>query len=256
LDERAAGDAPRVALDPRDRFTGLAATYQRHRPSYPPALFDWIETLFAPRRPASVADVGCGTGIATRLLAARGFDVVGVDPNEDMLAAARAEGGGARYVRGDAESTGLADASVDLVTCAQAFHWFDADRAFAEFKRIVRPDGWCAAWWNDRGDSPLNDEYERLLKTYSEEYVTLFGGDDMSSLRSRLRDDAVEATFANSQRLDHDGYVGRVASSSYVRHGTSRKDEFLREIDALFARHERSGSVEILYACRAFAWRN
>lgn len=244
-----------MTIDPRDRFTGLAATYQRHRPSYPSALFDWIETLFSPRRPAAVADVGCGTGIATRLLAARGLDVVGVDPNDDMLAAARAEGGGARYVKAGAESTGLADASVDLVTCAQAFHWFDADRAFAEFRRIVRPDGWCAAWWNDRASSPLNDEYERLLQTYSEEYATLFGGDDMASFRRGVRGDVRTATFANSQRLDRDGYLGRVASSSYVRHGTSRKDEFLREIDALFARHKRDGAVEILYACRAFAWR-
>jgi SAM-dependent methyltransferase len=243
-----------VPLDPRDRFTGLAATYQRHRPSYPPALFDWIESLFAPRRPSTAADVGCGTGIATRLLAARGLDVVGVDPNEDMLAAARAEGG-ARYVRGDAEATGLAGASVDLVACAQAFHWFDAGRAFAEFRRVVRPDGWCAAWWNGRASSPLNDEYERLLTTYSEEYPTLFGGDDMATFRAGVRGDVRTATFANSQRLDRDGYLGRVESSSYVRHGTSRKDEFLREVAALFGRHERDGTVEILYACRAFAWR-
>jgi SAM-dependent methyltransferase len=243
-----------VTIDPRDRFTGLAATYARHRPSYPAELFDWLVALSAPGRPRDVADVGCGTGISTRLLAARGLDVVGVDPNEDMLAAARAEGG-ARYVRAGAEATGLADASVDLVTCAQSFHWFDAGRAVAEFRRILRRGGWCAAWWNDRASSPLNDEYEGLLRTYSEEYVTLFGGDDMASFQSAAVGDLRTSTFANSQRLDHDGYLGRVASSSYVRHGTSRIDEFLREIEALFARHERGGAVEIVYACRAFAWR-
>ena len=110
-------------------------------------------------------------------------------------------------------------------------------------------------WWNDRASSPLNDEYEGLLRTYSEEYVTLFGGDDMASCRRAAVGDLRTATFANSQRLDHDGYVGRVASSSYVRHGTSRLPEFMREVEALFTRHERDGWVEIRYACRVFAWR-
>jgi SAM-dependent methyltransferase len=244
-----------VTVDPRDRFTGLAATYQRNRPSYPAPLFDWLLALSAPGTPRVVADVGCGTGIATRLLAARGLDVVGIDPNEDMLAAARAEVGPARFVRGDAETTGLADASVDLVTCAQSFHWFDADRAAAEFRRVLRPGGWCAAWWNDRASSPLNDEYERLLLAYCEEYAAQTGVDESAAFRRAAAGELRTAAFANSQRLDREGYLGRVASSSYVRHGTARRDEFFREIEALFARHERGGEVEIRYECRVFAWR-
>ena len=244
-----------MTIDPRERFCGLAATYQAHRPSYPDALVDWLLALSAPAAPRTAADVGCGTGIATRLLAARGLDVVGVDPNEDMLAAARALGG-ARYVRGDAEATGLADASADLVTAAQAFHWFDEERAFAEFARVVRPGGWCAAWWNERAPSPLNDAYEDLLLTYSEEYVRL-GRAEITKTFDGPRDAAerLHAVFPNSQRLDRDGFVGRVASSSYVQHGTSRRDELLREVAALFERHERRGEVEIVYECRATAWR-
>ena len=81
-----------MTLDARERFSGLAGLYDRHRPSYPAALLDWIVTSagLAPGDP--VADIGCGTGIATRLLAERGFDVVGVDPNQAMLAEARAIG--------------------------------------------------------------------------------------------------------------------------------------------------------------------
>ena len=245
-----------MTIDPRARFTGLAAVYQRTRPSYPDALLDWLMALFAPGAPSSAADIGCGTGISTRLLAARGLEVVGVDPNEDMLGEARAAGG-ARYVRGDAEATGLPGASADLVTAAQAFHWFDADRAYAEFARILRPSGWCAAFWNERAPSPLADAYEVLLRKYSEEYVRLertqpstteFAGPPAAEERRR-------ATFPNSQRLDREGYLGRVASSSYVQHGTSRRDELLRECAALFDRHESGGLVEIPYECRVTAWR-
>src|SRR5262245_38903315 len=173
-----------------------------------------------------------------------------------MLAQARAAGG-ARYVRADAEATGLPDASADLVTAAQSFHWFDADRAYAEFARIVRPSGWCAAWWNDRASSPLTDEYEVLLRTYSEEYVRTerTQPSTLEIVRPPAAAELRQAKFPNSQRLDRDGYLGRVVSSSYVQHGTSRRDELLRECAALFDRREKGGEVEIVYECRVTAWR-
>src|SRR4029450_1148231 len=103
------------AIDPRERFSGAAAGYARHRPSYPAAIVDGVLTAAGVKPGDSVADVGCGTGILTRLLAERGTEVVGIDPNEPMLAEARAAGGPARYERGEAEATGLPEASVVLV---------------------------------------------------------------------------------------------------------------------------------------------
>src|SRR5204862_430554 len=105
----------------RTRYAGAAQHYDRSRPSYPAALIDWIIAgTHAP--PARVADIGCGTGIATRLFAARGFDVVGVDPSEEMLAFAH-RAGMARYVCAHAAATSLASGSIDLVVAAQCFHW-------------------------------------------------------------------------------------------------------------------------------------
>src|SRR5262249_52375699 len=112
---RVAADAQRrgrraAVIDSRDRFDAAADAYHRCRPSYPAALFDWLLATTGLGPGAAVADVGCGTGISTRLLAGRGLDVVGIDPSEPMLDRAR-EAGCARYQRGEAAATGLPDGS-------------------------------------------------------------------------------------------------------------------------------------------------
>jgi SAM-dependent methyltransferase len=244
------------ADDPRARFTVTAADYHRHRPTYPPPLFDWIEARVV-RAPLRVADVGCGTGIATRLLAARGHDVVGVDPNQAMLEQAREAGGPARYLRGEAGKTGLPDASVDLVTVAQAFHWFELPAALAEFGRILEPGGACAAFWNLRGSTPFLDAYDRLLRQYSSEYESIpKGGPTLERLASRPEVTAPErARFENLQRLDRDGLHSRVRSSSYVAHGVRDTAGFVRELDALFDRHAAAGTIDFVYRTEALLFR-
>jgi ubiquinone/menaquinone biosynthesis C-methylase UbiE len=246
-----------MPLDPRDRFSGLASVYQKHRPSYPPELLDWLLALPTPAPPRRAVDLGCGTGIASRLLAGRGLDVVGVDPNWDMLRVAASLGGGPRYVRAQAEATGLADACADLVTAAQCFHWFDRPRAFTEMRRILRPGAWAAAWWNDRAPSPLNDAYEDLLLRYSEEYPRTFRGNpaEFFDRAEPALGDLRRARFRNVQRMDREGFLGRVASASYVEHGLPRREEFFAEVAALFDRCARDGVVAMDHDCRVFAWR-
>jgi SAM-dependent methyltransferase len=235
-------------MKPTERFSGAAGLYERHRPSYPPELLDWITAETQVRPPAPVADVGCGTGISTRLLAERGYDVVGVDPNEAMLEKARAAGG-ARYVKGEAAATGLPDASVDLVTVAQAFHWFDLGLAFREMRRILRPGGWCAAFWNVRASSPFMDAYDALLRAQSKEYGILLSHEDtLAALAAHPEArDVRKGSFPNAQEFDSEGLHGRAWSSSYVLHGVSDREGFDGALKVLFDTYQVDGGVSYLY---------
>jgi SAM-dependent methyltransferase len=204
-----------------------------------------------------VADVGCGTGIATRLFAERGFDTVGIDPSGEMLACARRTGGLARYVRAEAAATGLATGSIGLVIAAQAFHWFEVGPAFEEFRRILRPDGWCAAFWNLRARTPFMDAYDHLLRTYSSEYDILVQQDAAAAAVSDTAGilDCRQAEFPNRQVLDLDGLFGRAYSHSCVRHGVENVSAFDRELTELYERHHRGDSIEFCYRTVASCWR-
>ena len=129
--------------DFKDHFSGHANLYRDARPTYPDALFDWLAAQ-APRR-ALAWDCGCGNGQASVALA-RHFDrVVATDPSANQIA--DAERGANIDCRVEpAEHSSLADASADLVTIAQALHWFDHDAFYAEVRRVLAPGGVVAAW--------------------------------------------------------------------------------------------------------------
>jgi SAM-dependent methyltransferase len=247
-------------LDPRERFSKTADLYRKHRPAYPDELFVWIERTTGVAPPARAADIGCGTGISTRHLASQGYTTIGIDPNAEMLAHAAAAGPPTiAYRRGEAERTGLADASVELVIAAQAFHWFPLEATLDEWHRILVPGGWCCVFWNVRAPSPLNDAYEELLLGASEEYRQIpKPHPTLAKLRGALvtREARIEeASFRTEQRLDRDGFLGRAWSSSYVAHGIADRPAFDAALVDLFERYQAQGRVVMPYDTIALAWR-
>jgi ubiquinone/menaquinone biosynthesis C-methylase UbiE len=127
----------------KDHFSGVAGRYAEFRPNYPRALFEWIASV-APAL-ERVWDCATGNGQAAVLLKEFFSEVIATDASAEQIANARGVEG-IRYAVAPAESSGLKDASVDVVTVAQAAHWFDLPRFYAEAKRVLNPGGLVVLW--------------------------------------------------------------------------------------------------------------
>lgn len=248
-------------LDPTGRFSDRVGDYVRYRPDYPPALLDWLQRELGVDRSWQVADVGAGTGISSKLFLDAGYRVTVVEPNAPMRAAAEQWLGADanfRAVDGRADATGLPDASVDLVTVAQAFHWFDEAAARREFARILRPGGLAAIWWNSRrlGGTPFLEGYEALLRDFGTDYglVAERYADD-ERMRAWFGAGYRGGTrFAHGQRLDFEALRGRLLSSSYVPPaGHPRHLPMLQALRELFDACAERGTVSFDYDTRVFA---
>lgn len=242
-------------MDNTGRFTDRVDTYVKFRPSYPQDAIDYLYGEVGLHSGSVVADIGAGTGIFSKLLLDRGSNVIAVEPNEAMRAAALERFGDEpryRSVAGPAEATTLGDASVDVIACAQSFHWFDRWAAQKEFRRILRPGGRAALIWNSRltSGTPFLEGYDRLLATYATDYAKMTHKNiDAADLSAFFRPGAMrEAKFKMGQSFDFDGLKGRLLSSSYSpmpdHPGYEPMIAALRE---LFDRTQEGGNVQFDY---------
>jgi ubiquinone/menaquinone biosynthesis C-methylase UbiE len=164
--------------DPSETWTGKAISYDRARPTPPPALLDLLTQLIQMPHPALVVDVGSGTGLSTAIWGERAERVIGIEPNADMRqeAARKVEdhpyAAQIEYREGMAHRTGLPDGCADIVTCAQSFHWMEPTSTLAEIARILRPGGLFAAY-DYEWPPTLHWELDRLAQEVGSRLVEL-----------------------------------------------------------------------------------
>lgn len=246
-------------LNPTGRFSSRVDDYSRYRPSYPAEIVPLLERECGLKSNSTVADIGSGTGLLSKLFLDFGCRVIGIEPNREMREAGMQFLGQypkftAKEAR--AEQTGLPEAIADLVTAGQAFHWFDAAAARKEFQRILRTPKWAALIWNEREvTGGFLNGYEQLLHRYAPDYSRVdhrqIGGSQMDEFFGdgnwKL------ATFANVQEFDLEGVRGRLRSSSYAPHpGDTAYTPMMTELAELFEAHQQNGCVAFLYRTNVY----
>ncbi|HEY0381152.1 MAG TPA: class I SAM-dependent methyltransferase [Candidatus Elarobacter sp.] len=230
-----------------ERFSNRAGDYVVGRPSYPAAAIDALFDGLGEVGDVLAADLGAGTGISSRLLAGRGAQVLAIEPNAAMREAAEPHPR-VEWIAGTAEWTGLDEASIDLVTAFQAFHWFDHVKALREMVRILRPAGRAALIYNERDESdPFTAAYGDLVRAYQTDDterrraagLDVFAAFEGWHVRRRIE-------VRNEHVLDLDGALARARSTSYLPKTGPEADELHAAIRALVAKHAQDGSVVML----------
>jgi SAM-dependent methyltransferase len=237
-----------------ERFSSRVETYVRFRPSYPKGVIDVLRDECGLSSEAVVADVASGTGLFTRLLLENSNPVFGVEPNAEMRRAGEEYLAAFPYftcVSGTAESTTLPDHSIDLITSAQAAHWFRRDEAIREFQRILKSSHYVVLIFNDRQvkGCAFADDYESLVVKYGTDYSDvkrlgrIFEGDEFfSPFKCEKR------VLPNHQDLGYTALEGRLLSSSYApQRGDPACEPMLADLRCMFDKHQRGGLVRMEY---------
>jgi SAM-dependent methyltransferase len=222
-------------------FGAMAEEYQRGRPSWPAGAIAAVLERFGAR---TVLDLAAGTGKLTEVLAGLAGDVVAVEPVDGMRRVLAARLPGVRALAGTAEAIPLPDGSVDAVLVAEAFHWFDLERAPAEIARVLRPGGGLAVMWN-AADDEGEPWFDELVALVIEHRLEGSGGMRRDTVPWR---EALEAEprlgplsdeeVRHEQRIDRDGIVDQIASFSSIGSlPAGRRDAALAAVREVLARH-------------------
>jgi ubiquinone/menaquinone biosynthesis C-methylase UbiE len=205
-------------MEPTDIFTFKAKKYARYRWDYAPQAIQRLFEVTGITNRSVVADIGAGTGILTRHFVGRCKRVYAIEPNGSMRAlAAQALGSmaGCRVLDGQAEATGLAEQSVDLITAAQALNWFDPQPTREEFRRILKPGGWLAALRNVGTYGELDSALEPLYPKETDTSAWMKGRGTPLSFYFGDKD-YLQESFNFTKAETWEEFFGSLATASYA----------------------------------------
>jgi SAM-dependent methyltransferase len=250
-----------LALISTGRFTVRADDYSKYRPGYPHRIIGILEREVGLTRDQTVADIGSGTGLLTKLFLENGNRVFGVEPNYRMRY--HAEENLVRFprfvsVKGTAEHTSLGARSINLVVVGQALHWFDPDGTATELARISRPNGSLCIVYNEirKGSKVMRAFQDVIDKNEGRRKSTPKVGARYSR---RFFEGGRFSRFilTNEQTLDFEGLVGRLLSGSHMptRDEPRRLRKLERDVRWLFDSFQENGRIRLLYDTRLFVGR-
>jgi len=243
-----------------DKFTGKADQYAKFRPQYSEAFLDYLYNSVGFSDNVVVADIGSGTGIFSKQLLRRGTNVICIEPNDEMMSKAKeylAEYDGCKFISAPSEATTLKKDSVDFITVAQAFHWFDLDRFRTECQRILRRSGKVVLIWNSRvRGKEIHDLNNDIIIKYCENFIGNSGGvqEDDDRFKSFFKNEKFEyREFENTQYVDLDRFIGGNLSASYApKEDNINYENFISELRDLFDKYSEDGQLELPMITRAY----
>ena len=240
-----------MSIDQTGRFTDRADHYARFRPGYPSGIIRILERRIGFDEMDVVADMGSGTGLLTKLFLENGNKVFAVEPNLEMRSHAEKDLDlFAKFVSvsGTAENTTLPPRSVDLAVVGQALHWFDAAKALAELRRILKRRGNLCVVYNDRRQDGFGRAYGRVVKRNQRDRSKVPNPDDAYISGFFRKGKYYKFKVPNEQLLDFEGLLGRFLSASYL---PSRNDKsfanLYEDVKKLFVEHSAKGHVKLRY---------
>jgi SAM-dependent methyltransferase len=248
------------SIDNKYKFNGRAEGYSKHRPGYADGFVDYlIENNFLTQN-GLIADIGSGTGILSRQLLEKGLKVIAVEPNDDMRK--EAENSLASFpkfisINGTAEFTGINEKSIDLVTAAQAFHWFDKEKFKAECKRILKTGSKVSLVWNSRvADDPMVIECGKIFMDMCPIFKGFSGGIDDSPdvFDSFFKEGRFDSrVFLNDLKYDLEGFIGRNLSASYAPlDGDPGFKGFIDALSRIFEKYSKDGYIIMPNVTRSY----
>jgi len=242
-------NTPLYNLNPLNRFSDKAENYTKYRPLYPDTVINKILEYFASPNQLVAADIGAGTGIAARQLADIGVNVIAIEPNAAMRKAAEKHQN-VEWKSGSAEETNLPDASVDLITCFQAFHWFNPQPTLLEFRRILKPQGRLAIVFQDIN---REDEFTRVYGELISKAANNRPPTDFSSKIEPVRKNSefqyIDCyKFPYKQELDLSSLIGLAKSVSFISSEETVQKQLVDDFEDLYQRFCNSdGYVYLVY---------
>ena len=230
-------------------FSSKAEMYAKYRWDYAPQAIQAILDVTQISNESSIADIGAGTGILTKHFVDKVKDVFAIEPNLEMRQMARKElepYPSCHVIDGCAEATTLPDHSIDLITVAQAIHWFEPEPTKVEFLRILEPDGWLAVLRNYGTDDELNEAIAGIL-------IEENGVDTSHAAKLPARkpmcffygnDEFLRLTFSFAVQLTWEGFIGSLSSASYAPdEGSPLYANFERAARKVFDRFSSDGRL-------------